>query len=99
MFQWGIVGKHPTRRCADPAILENTMPIFEYACNDCHTTFEALVRSDTVPECPQCHSTALEKLLSVFSTTATSAAPAPLIPNPCGSCGHPGGPGACAMNQ
>ena len=73
------------------------MPIYEYACNDCHTSFEALVRSDTVPECPQCHSTALEKLLSVFSTTASAAAPAPAMPSPCGSCGNPGGPGACGM--
>ena len=32
------------------------MPIFEYACQQCAHTFEVLVRSSTVPECPHCHS-------------------------------------------
>ncbi|MEI8031527.1 MAG: zinc ribbon domain-containing protein [Comamonadaceae bacterium] len=40
------------------------MPIYEYACGDCGNAFEALVRSDTTPECPTCHSTKLDKLLS-----------------------------------
>jgi putative FmdB family regulatory protein len=74
------------------------MPIYEYACQDCGREFEALVRSDTVPACPQCHSTQLEKQLSVFATSASTpdAAPAMASPGgPCGSCGHPGGPGAC----
>jgi putative FmdB family regulatory protein len=74
------------------------MPIYEYACTDCHATFEALVRSDTVPQCPQCQSTALEKLLSVFSTAVASTASAPPLPSPCAGCGHPDGPGGCAMN-
>lgn len=75
------------------------MPIFEYACNDCHTRFETLVRSDTVPECPSCHSTALEKQLSVFSTAASGAQAMPAMPSPCSSCGHPDGPGACAFQH
>ena len=74
------------------------MPIYEYACQDCKHTFETLVRSDTVPHCPRCQSTALDKLLSVFATTQASAA-APLLPGPCGGCAHADGPGGCAMRQ
>ena len=70
------------------------MPIYEYACRDCGHKFEALVRSDTVPECSACHSTELEKLLSVFATTATSSAP--VLPSGCGGCPHAGNAGGCA---
>lgn len=77
------------------------MPIYEYACNDCGCEFEALVRSDTVPECPQCHSVSLDKKLSVFATAGATASAvseaAPVAHGPCGSCGHPGGPGACGL--
>lgn len=76
------------------------MPIYEYACHDCGREFEALVRSDTVPACPGCQSTRLEKQLSVFATAAateSSAAPVAAM-GPCGSCGHPDGPGACSMH-
>ncbi|MBP9150033.1 MAG: zinc ribbon domain-containing protein [Rhodoferax sp.] len=66
------------------------MPIYEYACRDCNHRFEALVRSDTTPECPQCHSIQLEKQLSVFATTGASASVPDLPPSPCGS-------GACCM--
>ena len=74
------------------------MPIYEYACSDCGHAFEALVRSSTVPQCPGCQSTALEKQLSVFATTASAAQSAPVMAGPCGSCGHPDGPGACAVH-
>ncbi len=74
-----------------------SMPIYEYACKDCGQQFEALVRSDTVPACPQCHSTALEKQLSVFATTNAGPDMSPLPPSPCASCGNPGGPGSCAF--
>ena len=73
------------------------MPIYEYACEDCGNEFELLVRSDTVPTCPICESTSLEKQLSVFATAESGAAPAPAMAGPCGSCGHPDGPGACHL--
>lgn len=76
------------------------MPIYEYACRDCQHQFETLVRSDTVPECPKCHSHQLDKQLSVFATNASEASqPAPALAGPCGSCGHPGGPGSCGMSS
>lgn len=40
------------------------MPLFEYHCTACQAEFERLVRSDTVPDCPECGSTALEKIVS-----------------------------------
>jgi putative FmdB family regulatory protein len=73
------------------------MPIFEYVCHGCANEFEALVRSDTVPECPVCHSTELKKVLSVFATGTSAPQPAPMAAGPCGSCGHAGGPGACGF--
>jgi len=75
------------------------MPIYEYACPQCGNEFEALVRTDTTPECPDCHSTKLEKKLSVFATSSPDAAPSrAAMPEGCASCGHPGGPGSFAFN-
>lgn len=69
------------------------MPIYEYACHQCGHEFEALVRQSTVPECPSCHSTELDKLLSVFATAGSEADSMP--ESPCGTCGNPDGPGSC----
>lgn len=75
------------------------MPIYEYTCQQCHNEFEALVRSSTVPQCPACQSTALERKLSVFATAGGGAeSEAMAAMGPCGSCGHPDGPGACALH-
>jgi len=74
------------------------MPIYEYACHNCGQEFETLVRSDTVPDCPTCHSTELAKKMSVFATAGSTSEAATLAAGPCGSCGHPGGPGACGLN-
>ena len=62
------------------------MPIFEYQCEACHTTFERLVfasSSGVAPTCPQCHSVQTVKRFSTFSAqtggasaTATSGPPA-----------------------
>jgi len=73
------------------------MPIYEYACSDCGQKFETLVRSGTVPECPNCHSRALEKQLSVFATTASSEM-APMPSSPCGACPNAVGSGGCALH-
>jgi putative FmdB family regulatory protein len=40
------------------------MPIYEYRCRNCDTTFEALVRGDDGVACPHCSSSSLEKLPS-----------------------------------
>ena len=41
------------------------MPLYEYACQKCEHTFEALVFNGEQVECPQCHGQRLERLLSV----------------------------------
>ncbi len=78
------------------------MPIYEYVCKECRNGFEALVRGSTVPECPSCHGTTLEKQLSVFSASVQTAfGAAKSIPDElsaCGACGDPRGPGACSMD-
>lgn len=75
------------------------MPIYEYACQDCGKQFETLVRSDTVPQCPVCHSTHLEKQLSVFATSGGDAAAGAASPGACAACpsGGGGGGGGCAF--
>ena len=73
------------------------MPIYEYACKACGHNFETLVRSDTVPQCPECHSTELNKQLSVFATTAASSEAMPMPPGACSTCPNAGGPGSCAF--
>ncbi len=46
------------------------MPIFEFKCQACQAEFEKLVLSnqDTEPECPCCHSSRVQKLLSAGSS-------------------------------
>ncbi len=75
------------------------MPIFEYACKQCHHEFEALVYGGQQAECPTCHGSELSPLLSVFSVSAKASSSAVAAPSPggCGSCGDPRGPGACSM--
>lgn len=65
------------------------MPMYEYACQKCEHTFEALVYDGDQVECPKCQSTRLERLLSVPGVgRATSSLPVscgdPSLP-PCGA--------------
>jgi putative FmdB family regulatory protein len=43
---------------------ENTMPIREYQCIQCHTEFEELVSGDDVPACAACGSRNVTPLIS-----------------------------------
>ncbi len=49
------------------------MPLFDYRCPACDRVFELLVRADTVPACPTCGGTALEKQLSRPAAPGKSA--------------------------
>lgn len=40
------------------------MPMYEYRCKACEAEFELLVRSSTVPACPQCGAGDLERIVS-----------------------------------
>ncbi|HUB02630.1 MAG TPA: zinc ribbon domain-containing protein [Terriglobales bacterium] len=77
------------------------MPIFEYACKECHHEFEALVYGKDKAACPKCASKNLEPKLSVFAVSAKSgsASSSPMPAGPCGSCGSPDGPGSCAWKN
>jgi putative FmdB family regulatory protein len=72
------------------------MPIYEYRCEGCRTSFEALVtRSDPQAECPQCGGHELTREMSIFASAvsgngaAQSAATAAPAPRACcgGGCG------------
>jgi putative FmdB family regulatory protein len=64
------------------------MPLFEFKCRDCGTSFEKIVPSSTTKvACKKCASTKVEKLLSVFAVGATSRSAASNETGPCGSCG------------
>lgn len=75
------------------------MPIFEYRCKQCNEEFETLVLGRETPECPTCHGSKLERLLSTFAAvSAGSGAEASPGAGACGTCGDPRGPGACSMS-
>ena len=75
------------------------MPIYEYTCTRCGTSFEELVpRHDTPSQpCPSCGSKKTEKLLSVFSGHVGGRSE----PGCASSCAAPGGAcpsgGTCPM--
>jgi putative FmdB family regulatory protein len=50
------------------------MPIYEYHCPACEQQFELLVRSTTVPACPQCGSTTITKCVSAPTPPGRSKA-------------------------
>ncbi len=62
------------------------MPLYEYKCSACAKSFELLVRSSTVPQCPHCGSRQLEKLMSSFSQ-GSPALTSTFVPP--GTRGHP----------
>jgi putative FmdB family regulatory protein len=65
------------------------MPLFEFKCRDCDTTFEKIVPTSTTEVvCKSCQSDHVEKLLSVFAVGPSSRAGG-YEPGPCGSCGAP----------
>lgn len=52
------------------------MPIYEYRCQECGTTFDKFVRSmsNTVQvECPKCHSKNCQKSISLFGTASADS--------------------------
>jgi putative FmdB family regulatory protein len=68
------------------------MPMYEYTCQDCEHTFEALVLGSEQVECPQCQGRHLEKLFSVPGLVQVKDGNAA---SPCGDprlppCGAPG---------
>ena len=50
------------------------MPIYDYRCAACGQPCELLVRSSTVPTCPHCASTALQRQVSLTTRQGSSKA-------------------------
>jgi putative FmdB family regulatory protein len=47
------------------------MPLYDFHCRACGIEFEALVRTGApAPECPACHASDLERLLSTFAVNS-----------------------------
>lgn len=68
------------------------MPIFEFQCTKCESEFELLVSGQEKPECPECHSKKLEKLMSAAAGRVSSGASLPIAGPSCpppeaGPCG------------
>ncbi len=64
----------PRARAVNRLTLYTTsMPIYEFCCNACGTAFEELVRNGAKPECPECHSGDVCRLLSTFAVHSSSA--------------------------
>jgi putative FmdB family regulatory protein len=71
------------------------VPIYEYNCAACAKDFELLVRGSEKPECPECGSTRLDKLLSV-PTAHVAGSSLPICETPRqGGCGPRCGGGSC----
>ncbi len=69
------------------------MPIFEYECQQCHESFELLVRSDAKVACPACSSERVVRKPSLFAArVGRSAMAAPHQHDALPPC-HTGGPG------
>jgi putative FmdB family regulatory protein len=67
------------------------MPLYEYRCEPCDHTFEALVRSsDDVPRCPKCGAVELARLFSVPAAAQVGGGPKSSLPIASGpGCGAP----------
>jgi putative FmdB family regulatory protein len=81
------------------------MPLYEYRCEHCDLTFEALIRSATdQPHCPECRSIEVDKQLSVPAMAQTAGGRTGGLPisaangdSPSFGCGRPQcGSGRCA---
>ena len=68
------------------------MPLYEYACQECEQSFEALVSNGEKVECPHCQSEKLERLLSVPARPRTMP-----LSTACDPGKPPCGPGCCRL--
>lgn len=68
------------------------MPLYDFACNDCGTRFERLVRKESETasvDCPECNSRKVSRELSLPAAPMTSSQS---LPTSCGEgppCGAP----------
>ena len=77
------------------------MPLYEFHCRQCEHEVEVLVRGSEQPECPDCGSVKLEKLLSVPAAPAMGSGSLPVSSaSDAGGCGRPQcGTGGCMFGE
>lgn len=74
------------------------MPLYEYTCGACKTTFEQLARAadrDAVVKCPECGSKNAKRALSLIAVGADQKGAASRDAPACGRCGETRG--SCSM--
>jgi putative FmdB family regulatory protein len=75
------------------------MPIYEFECKQCHTTFEKLLKrmdEKAKEPCPACGSKQTARKLSVFAATTSTGGKSEAPPAQ--GCGRCGGPEPCAFD-
>ncbi len=70
------------------------MPLYDYTCQECEHTFEALVFDNEAVECPQCRTSRVQRLLSVPAKPRTENSSLPMS---CDPKLPPCGPGCCRL--
>ncbi|HZT82714.1 MAG TPA: zinc ribbon domain-containing protein [Gemmataceae bacterium] len=70
------------------------MPLYDYACQECDHTFEALVNRDEDVECPECHTRRVRRQLSLPAKPRVVNSSLPLR---CDPKAPPCGPGCCRL--
>ncbi len=66
------------------------MPIYEYRCKQCGSTFEKLVKLSTKTseiECPKCGARRAEKAMSVFESAGSASSGGSSLGSSCGPIG------------
>jgi putative FmdB family regulatory protein len=69
------------------------MPLYEYACQKCEHTFEALVFDGEQVDCPECHGEKVKRLMSMPAKPKASSS----LPTTCNPNLPPCGPGCCRL--
>ena len=72
------------------------MPLYQYTCQDCEHTFEALVYNGEAVECPECRGARVERLLSLPARPHSSGTS---LPMGCAPSGPPYGAPWCCKGQ
>ncbi len=71
------------------------MPLYEFACHKCDHTFEELVQNGEAVECPECHASQVERLLSLPGRPKVLSSSLPMAS--CNPRTPPCGPGCCKL--
>ncbi len=63
------------------------MPIYEYTCRKCGSLFEELIFGTAQPNCPECKTDDIERVMSVTAPGRVKGESAPTpAPAACGGC-------------